>query len=209
MGLWARIRFICRLASAPLLAWILLLSLCAAGAQTTIHIPADQPTIQSGIDAAHNNDTVLVAPGSYTENIDFKGKAITVTSGATSYFGAAGTILNGLGTLPTVTLAHNETRASVLNGFTIQDGTTTAVYLGSSATLSNNAIINNQNCAVAVSGARASPLIQNNRIAGTTLVNGGVVLSHDICLSWGPSRDRRKCVGRRAQCCSVWKPYRE
>ena len=29
----------------------------------TIHVPKDQPTIQDGINAANNGDTVLVAPG--------------------------------------------------------------------------------------------------------------------------------------------------
>jgi len=58
---------------------------------TTIHVPADQPTIQAGIDAAVEGDIVLVSPGIYVENIDFLGKAITVRSWA----GADLTIIDG------------------------------------------------------------------------------------------------------------------
>ena len=47
---------------------------------STINVPKDQPTIQAGINAANNGDVVLVSPGMYKENIDFKGKDITVRS---------------------------------------------------------------------------------------------------------------------------------
>ncbi len=47
---------------------------------TIINVPADQPTIQEGIDAAVNADTVLVQPGTYVENINYNGKNITVAS---------------------------------------------------------------------------------------------------------------------------------
>jgi nitrous oxidase accessory protein NosD len=42
-----------------------LLSIGAAGA-AIIHVPADQPTVQAGVDAAATGDTVLIAKGLYT-----------------------------------------------------------------------------------------------------------------------------------------------
>jgi hypothetical protein len=44
------------------------------GEAQIIRVPADYPTIQEGIAAASNGDTVLVEDGLYYENIDFLGK---------------------------------------------------------------------------------------------------------------------------------------
>jgi hypothetical protein len=98
-----------------------------------IHIPADLPTIQAGINSASTGDTVLVAEGTYFENINFLGKAITVSSrfildGDTSHISK--TIIDGSqpsnpDTASVVTMWSGEDTTSVLMGFTITGGTGT------------------------------------------------------------------------------------
>ena len=95
----------------------------AAAAQTTTYVPADQPTIQAGINAAQNGNTVFVAPGTYSENIDFHEKTMTVTSGASAYSSAQVTIA-GRDDGAVVTFETGETAAAVLNGFVLTNGHT-------------------------------------------------------------------------------------
>jgi hypothetical protein len=45
-----------------------------------IHVPGDYTTIQEAILASSDGDTVLVSPGTYQENINFRGRNITVAS---------------------------------------------------------------------------------------------------------------------------------
>lgn len=95
-------------------------------AQTTIQVPAGEPTIQAGINLAVNGDTVRVAPGTYSETIDFLGKRITVKS-------SMGPLLttidgSGMGASTVVSFLSAETKSSVLEGFTITGGT--GSYLG-------------------------------------------------------------------------------
>lgn len=51
---------------------LVLLIVSAPGlAQRTLRVPAQFPTIQAAINVAVRNDTVLVSPGRYVENVRF------------------------------------------------------------------------------------------------------------------------------------------
>lgn len=130
---------------------------------TTIHVPADKPTIQAAIDAAVNGDTVLVADGTYTENIDFKGKAISVKS----VNGAKTTIIEGNKIDYVVKFQTNEGPTSILDGFTITSGYPGGVNIGgSSPTVQNSTITANTGCTgVGINIGSGAPLIQNNIIS--------------------------------------------
>jgi parallel beta-helix repeat protein len=84
----------------------------------TINVPGDYPTIQLAIDAAVNGDIVKVGNGTFTENINLKGKAITVQGN-----GRQKSIIDGSKGGPCITIASGETLATVVDGFSIKLGT--------------------------------------------------------------------------------------
>ncbi len=153
-------------------------------AQATIHVPADQPTIQAAINVSSSGDTVLVAPGTYYENIDFKGKAITLTSEG----GASATTIDGGGKDTVVSFRAGETSASVISGFTITNGYSTfngpnngyggGIYVSNaSPTILNNTIRNNKGCeGVGIFSSQGAPTIKNNSITNNvqTGCSGGI-----------------------------------
>jgi len=160
-----------RLAGAISSALVLAFAL-SAEAQTTRRVPLDYPTIQSAINAAISGDTVLVAPGTYVENINFAGKAIIVTSEG----GPEVTLIDGNRADSVVKFISGEPRAAVLNGFTLLNGRSGFDSQGfgegggiwitqSSPTVSGNIIANNRACnGLAISAWSSSPLIRGNSI---------------------------------------------
>jgi len=147
----------------------------------TIYVPDDYPTIQEAIDASWNGDIIIVRPGTYVENINFIGKAITVQSEQ----GAAATTIDGNQSGSVATFISGEGLDSVLEGFMLTNGTGSinsygglsggGVYCsGSSPTISNNTISNNSPYGDFGLGggisceSSSSPLISDNTITGNT-----------------------------------------
>ncbi len=83
---------------------------------TVIHVPADQPTIQAGINAANYGDTVLVAPGTYYENDTLKARITLV-----SEKGADSTVIDGDSTYYPV-LRCDSCDFLTIMGFTMKNG---------------------------------------------------------------------------------------
>jgi len=76
-------------------------------------------TIQTAINTATNGDTVSVAAGTYTENIDFNGKDIVVKSLDGPYSVELSPFIDSV---PIVWFHNNESQSAVLDGFIIKDG---------------------------------------------------------------------------------------
>jgi len=138
-----------------------LLIFCALQTNRVIHIPGDYATIQEGIDVAYNGDTVLVADGIYTENINFLGKAIAVRSEN----GHEATTIEIQNTgIPVVTFNTNENTNSVLEGFTVNgDLSYWGVYCDHSSPFIYNNVIKNHECGIKVDFG--SPIIRKNEIS--------------------------------------------
>ncbi|MCD4744989.1 MAG: T9SS type A sorting domain-containing protein [Bacteroidales bacterium] len=110
-------------------------------------------TIQEGINASSNSDTVLVYQGTYFENIDFNGKCINLaslylTTQDESYI--HNTIIDGNQNGSCVLIKSGEDENTVLCGFTILNGsgygtyyTGGGIYVKNSKPRINNCIIKN------------------------------------------------------------------
>ena len=146
-----------------------------------VNIPADYPTIQAGINASFDGDTVLVQPGTYVENVNFNGHNVVLgslflTTGDTSYISS--TIIDGNSSNWVVSFGNEEDSTTVITGFTIQNGY--APYGGgivcgpSSPTIINNIITGNS--ASMIGGGiycdNSSPTIINNIISGNQCSEG-------------------------------------
>lgn len=172
---------------------------------TIRHVPLQYQTVQAGIDASLNGDTVLVAEGRYYENIRFMGKAIIVASNFlldadTSHISR--TIMDGSNPsdpnwASVVSFDLGEDTTSVLCGFTITGGKGSAmgyragggIFCAASAKIINNIISGNTLDSTGLAGgggifsSGGYCIIENNRVESNVvradgLIVGGGISSH-------------------------------
>ncbi|MCP4631494.1 MAG: T9SS type A sorting domain-containing protein [candidate division Zixibacteria bacterium] len=176
---------------------LLILIFFVSSANTTIiNIPSDYLTIQQGIDASVNGDTILVQPETYFENINFNGHNILLCSmylptGDTTHI--YNTIIDGSSSGTVVTFNSGEDTTAVICGFTIQRGYHNydhggGIYCSDSSNpvISYN-IIKANNVGWYGGGiycTNSDPIIKANRIKSNTSKNlgGGIYLNSSNAL---------------------------
>ncbi|MEY3100022.1 MAG: hypothetical protein RIS63_921, partial [Bacteroidota bacterium] len=119
-------------------------------------------TIQFAINTAQSGDSIIVASGTYLENINFSGKNVKVCSNFI-YSGDSTVISStkidgGANGFPVVKFVTGEGPTAQLNGFTIQNG---LVALSLTA------------AGIQVHGFGTSPTLKNLIIKNNTLINQG------------------------------------
>ncbi len=87
-------------------------------APRSLRVPSQYPTVQQGVNAANDGDTVLVEPGIYHEDFSYRGKGIWVKS----EMGPAETVWNGINSSIFLYFNSGEDANSVLCGFKVEGG---------------------------------------------------------------------------------------
>jgi hypothetical protein len=166
-----------------------------------LQVPATYTSIQSAINSSVNGDTVLVATGTYIENIDFRGRKITVASQFLlnpDINLIQQTIIDGSQPLATdsasvVRFVTREDSLSVLCGFTLRNGIGTLIpgsFAGGGILVTNSSgpiiryNIIRQNVAIVGGGIavkNGTPRIENNAIVHNSARDGGGLWCED---SW-------------------------
>ncbi|HZW38608.1 MAG TPA: choice-of-anchor D domain-containing protein [Ignavibacteriaceae bacterium] len=142
-----------------------------------IDVPINFPTIQSAINASTSGDTIIVHPGTYFENINFKGKNIVVASlylitNDRNYIRQ--TVIDGSqpsnpDSASCVLIISGENSSAILDGFTLTGGT------GTNWVDEHGAGVYREGGGILI--ALSSPTIRNNYIIYNTAIKNAQTVS--------------------------------
>jgi hypothetical protein len=164
-----------------------LLTAVAMQAQV-IHVPGDYQTIQQGINAANPGDTVLVAEGTYEEQINFLGKKPLIVAsqflidGDTTHIGRTVVTKASFSNMDSASIVYfvsGEDTTSVLCGFTITGGRGTNV--------SNSLWKDREGGGIWISGSGAAirnNIITKNRCEGSSFSEGKGTAGGGIAIAY-------------------------
>ena len=167
---------------------VMLMALVAYG--ITINVPGNYPTIQAGINASNDGDTVLVASGTYTgtdnKNLDFGGRAIVVMS----QYGPDNCIIDCQNSGRGAYFHSGESSTSVLQGFTIKNGSSDnggGINITDSSPTIKRCIIHNNRIPSSYGGgvyiSNGSPDIIHCTIAYNLAWKGGAIYAENTSMT--------------------------
>jgi hypothetical protein len=142
-------------------------------------VPLPYISIQQAIDAAAPGDTIQIAPGTYTENINLKGKNITIRAFNTNFE----TVIDGGQAGPVVTFKGNEPATCMIRNLTLRNGKAA----NGAGVLGNSTFATLRNCVIGGNTATGngggihgfSGLIQKCTITQNQAANGGGISDSD------------------------------
>ena len=85
------------------------------------YVPSEYTSIQTAIYYSSDEDTIIVGPGTYNENINFLGKSITLRSQYENFTDIENFVISGTDSTSTITIQNIESGSSII-GFTITNG---------------------------------------------------------------------------------------
>ncbi len=152
----------------------------------TIHVPSEQPTLQAGVDAGMDGDTILVAAGTYSGignyNVNFGVKNLVLLSES----GHDSTIIDCFDSTDTLRrgfiVENDQDSATVIAGFTVRNAAI-GLFIVGSATIRNCFVDSNQTGIYLQGNSLLDSLTARDNGIGVLAENNSLVRLHELVLS--------------------------